>query len=108
MHLAIYQVCCRNQRPRKTERDPTRTRYLSKELFTQHYPYTVRKLQGDAVTITCRYNTADRSKVTLGGYGIRDEMCITYMHYFPKTDLEVCKSSVDSFSLATYFDYMHM
>ncbi|XP_022668942.1 dopamine beta-hydroxylase-like isoform X1 [Varroa destructor] len=63
---------------------------------------------GDAVTITCRYNTVDRSKVTLGGYGIRDEMCITYMHYFPKTDLEVCKSSVDSFSLATYFDYMHI
>ncbi|KAG0423362.1 hypothetical protein HPB47_000878 [Ixodes persulcatus] len=64
-------------------------------------------MPGDALVITCRYDTADRENVTLGGFGITEEMCVSYIHYFPKTDLEVCKSSIDSHSLESYFKYMN-
>lgn len=64
-------------------------------------------MPGDALVITCRYETMDRENVTLGGFGIAEEMCVSYIHYFPKTDLEVCKSSIDSRFLEGYFKYMH-
>jgi hypothetical protein len=36
-----------------------------------------------------------------------EEMCVNYIHYYPKTtNLEVCKSSVDSQVLNEYFDYL--
>ena len=66
----------------------------------------VQVLPGDALINTCRYDTRSRSNMTLGGFAIREEMCVNYIHYFPKTDLEVCKSSVDSRILEKYFDYM--
>lgn len=44
--------------------------------------------------------------MTLGGHSISNEMCVNYIHYYPKTDLEVCKSSIDSRFLASYFNYM--
>lgn len=68
---------------------------------------TVQLMPGDALVITCRYNTMDRENVTLGGFGIRDEMCVSYIHYYPKTDLEVCKSSIETAFLQGYFRYMN-
>ncbi|KAL3171519.1 hypothetical protein MRX96_013721 [Rhipicephalus microplus] len=68
-----------------------------------------RRLQlmpGDALVINCTYNTLERTNVTLGGFGIREEMCVSYIHYFPKTDLEVCKSSIETSFLQAYFKYM--
>ncbi|UYV66179.1 DBH, partial [Cordylochernes scorpioides] len=60
---------------------------------------------GDGLVTICRYATPDRSNITLGGFAISEEMCVNYVHYFPKTDLEVCKSSVDSKFLESYFLY---
>ena len=34
-------------------------------------------------------------------------MCVNYIHYFPKVNLEVCKSSVDSETLINYFKFMN-
>lgn len=42
-----------------------------------------------------------------GGFAISDEMCVNYIHYYPKVDLEVCKSSVTTESLYKYFEYMN-
>ncbi|KAH7982557.1 hypothetical protein HPB52_005604 [Rhipicephalus sanguineus] len=70
-----------------------------------------RRLQlmpGDALVINCTYNTLERTNVTLGGFGIREEMCVSYIHYFPKTDLEVCKSSIETSFLQAYFKYMNL
>ncbi|GLG99738.1 Tyramine beta-hydroxylase [Gryllus bimaculatus] len=67
----------------------------------------VRVLPGDALITTCGYKTDDRDNITLGGFAISDEMCVNYVHYFPKIDLEVCKSSISSESLSTYFRFMH-
>ncbi len=54
----------------------------------------VRVLPGDALVNTCVYDTRSRRNVTFGGYSIRDEMCVNYMHYWPLAELEVCKSSI--------------
>jgi dopamine beta-monooxygenase len=66
----------------------------------------VKVFPGDALINTCRYDTRGRTNMTLGGFAIRNEMCVNYMHYYPKTDLEVCKSSIDSRILEQYFEYM--
>lgn len=40
-----------------------------------------------------------------GGFGITDEMCVNYIHYYPKSKLEVCKSAVDPSSLVSFFEF---
>lgn len=35
-----------------------------------------------------------RCSLKQGGFSIYDEMCVNYIHYYPITDLEVCKSSI--------------
>lgn len=61
---------------------------------------------GDSLLHYCLYDTRERSNMTLGGFGTKDEMCVTYLHYYPRIELEVCKSSVDSKSLDSYFAYL--
>uniref|UniRef100_A0A915P047 DOMON domain-containing protein n=1 Tax=Meloidogyne floridensis TaxID=298350 RepID=A0A915P047_9BILA len=38
-----------------------------------------------------------------GGYGIEDEMCVNYIHYYPASEIEVCKSAVSNSSLHSFF-----
>ncbi|XP_074594272.1 dopamine beta-hydroxylase-like [Brevipalpus obovatus] len=66
----------------------------------------VKVIPGDILINTCRYKTTERMGITLGGYGIRDEMCVNYIHYYPRAELEVCKSSVDSRTLGDYFEHL--
>ncbi|KAL0275472.1 UNVERIFIED_CONTAM: hypothetical protein PYX00_003309 [Menopon gallinae] len=66
----------------------------------------VRILPGDALIVTCTYRTSDKQNITFGGFAIADEMCVSYIHYYPKSDLEVCKSSVSYEDLYSYFDYL--
>ncbi|GAU95981.1 hypothetical protein RvY_07495-4 [Ramazzottius varieornatus] len=67
----------------------------------------VNVLPGDELLTTCEFRTTDRTNATLGGYAISDEMCVNYVHYYPRTNLEVCKSSIDSDALATFFETMN-
>ncbi|XP_071450350.1 dopamine beta-hydroxylase [Hetaerina americana] len=66
----------------------------------------VRVLPGDALLTTCWYTTTDRHNVTLGGFSISDEMCVNYVHYYPKISLEVCKSAISEASLKGYFRFL--
>ncbi|CAL8069880.1 unnamed protein product [Orchesella dallaii] len=65
-----------------------------------------RVLPGDILLTTCEFNTMDRTNATLGGFAISEEMCVNYFHYYPRTKLEVCKSSVAWKSLRQYFHFM--
>ncbi|XP_021938401.1 dopamine beta-hydroxylase [Zootermopsis nevadensis] len=67
----------------------------------------IKILPGDALITSCWYKTTDRNNITLGGFAISEEMCVNYIHYYPKIDLEVCKSSISSESLQTYFRFLH-
>ncbi|CAH0546080.1 unnamed protein product [Brassicogethes aeneus] len=67
----------------------------------------VKVLPGHALITRCDYSTKHKTNVTLGGFQITDEMCVNYVHYYPHTDLEVCKSSISDQALATFFRYMN-
>ncbi|XP_005729398.1 dopamine beta-hydroxylase [Pundamilia nyererei] len=81
--------------------------------FSTHYQ-TIRVLRkmvnilpGDVLITKCTYNTEDRSKPTVGGFGIMEEMCVNYIHYYPRTQLELCKSHVDQGYLQKYFNFIN-
>jgi len=63
----------------------------------------VEVMPGEALLTTCTYNTADRPNVTLGGFGFTEEMCVNYVHYYPRSQVEVCKSTISPSSLDSYF-----
>ncbi|KAJ7986890.1 hypothetical protein DPEC_G00333090 [Dallia pectoralis] len=63
--------------------------------------------RGDVLLTKCLYNTEDRSKPTVGGFGIMEEMCVNYVHYYPRTQLELCKSNVDPGYLQKYFSFIN-
>ena len=69
-------------------------------------PEPVNVRPGDALINTCVYNTNDRVNMTFGGFSIRDEMCVNYMHYYPLAELEVCKSSISNRVLDSFFAKM--
>uniref|UniRef100_A0A8B9GQH1 Dopamine beta-hydroxylase n=1 Tax=Astyanax mexicanus TaxID=7994 RepID=A0A8B9GQH1_ASTMX len=62
---------------------------------------------GDALVTKCTFNTEDRNKPTVGGFGIMEEMCVNYVHYYPRTQLELCKSHVDLDYLKKYFSLIN-
>lgn len=69
-------------------------------------PEPVRIERGDMILHTCIYNTEGRINMTFGGYGISDEMCVNYMHYYPRSKLELCKTSVTDEALDGFFKIM--
>ncbi|KAL0838663.1 hypothetical protein ABMA28_016736 [Loxostege sticticalis] len=73
------------------------------EIRILHRP--VKILPGDYLQTTCLYRTTDKINATIGGHAITDEMCVNYMHYYPATDLEVCKSAVSNAALEKYFEF---
>ncbi|XP_078082262.1 dopamine beta-hydroxylase [Mustelus asterias] len=70
-------------------------------------PKEITVLPGDVLITSCTYNTEDRSHVTVGGFGINEEMCVNYVHYYPQTQLELCKSAVDISYLQKYFIFIN-
>ena len=73
-------------------------------------------MQGDTLVTRCVDHTIGRDFPTLvssatfsigthvqGGYGIEDEMCVDYIHYYPLAKLEVCKTAVANSSLHDWF-----
>nr|AKL78855.1 tyramine beta hydroxylase [Chilo suppressalis] len=73
------------------------------EIRILHRP--VKVLPDDYLQTTCIYNTLERENATIGGHAITDEMCVNYIHYYPATDLEVCKSAVSNLALENYFKF---
>lgn len=53
-------------------------------------PRKVRK--GDWLLLECDYDSSDRMKVTRGGLGTRDEMCIAFLTSYPNIPLSHCLS----------------
>ncbi|KAI1724249.1 dopamine beta-hydroxylase [Ditylenchus destructor] len=53
---------------------------------------------------TCVFDTKNRNFWTWGGYGIEDEMCVNYIHYYPATEVEVCKSAISNSTLRSFFE----
>ncbi|XP_050684571.1 tyramine beta-hydroxylase [Leptidea sinapis] len=73
------------------------------EIRILHRP--VKIFPGDYLKTTCVYNTSEKENTTIGGHAITDEMCVNYLHYYPATELEVCKSAVANEALEKYFEF---
>ena len=52
----------------------------------------VKLMPGDELKLTCNYDTSDRSFITYGGLGTYDEMCLSYLYHYPRTELSACLS----------------
>ncbi|XP_062042756.1 DBH-like monooxygenase protein 1 [Lepus europaeus] len=52
-------------------------------------------LPGDNLITECRYNTKDRAGMTWGGLSTRNEMCLSYLLYYPRINLTRCASIPD-------------
>lgn len=56
-------------------------------------------LKGDIMITECTYDTTARDKPILGGYSTSQEMCLSFVLYYPRTELAGCYSMtpVDEF-----------
>lgn len=106
-HLRGVRVITRHFRKDEELREVNRDDYYSHHFQEMRIlRYKPKVLPGDALVTTCYYNTTGYDNTTLGGFSISDEMCVNYIHYYPATKLEVCKSSVSETTLESYFIYM--
>ncbi|OCT57428.1 hypothetical protein XELAEV_18003496mg [Xenopus laevis] len=61
----------------------------------QEYKYLEEErtiVPGDNIVTQCQYNTKGRTTMTWGGLSTRDEMCLSFLLYYPKVDLARCES----------------
>uniref|UniRef100_A0A453Z062 DOMON domain-containing protein n=1 Tax=Anopheles gambiae TaxID=7165 RepID=A0A453Z062_ANOGA len=49
-------------------------------------------LPGDYLITDCAYETVGRRRPTLGGYSTKQEMCLSFITYYPKIELAGCYS----------------
>ncbi|KAG5679456.1 hypothetical protein PVAND_009021 [Polypedilum vanderplanki] len=61
-------------------------------------------LPGDYLILECAYNTQNTNKVTLAGYSLNEEICLSFITYYPKTDLVGCYSMVPVKEFFEYFN----
>lgn len=77
----------------KIIRNNTEVEYIANNKyydFSQQYinylPKPVRLYKGDEILVSCVYNTEDRSQFTFSGLGTKQEMCLNFIVYHPKSD----------------------
>nr|CAD7450704.1 unnamed protein product [Timema bartmani] len=49
-------------------------------------------LPGDELITECAYQTVNRTEPTLGGYSTKQEMCLAFLLYYPRTSMASCLS----------------
>lgn len=65
-----------------------------------HFPQSVEVMAGDMLVVECTYGTKGRSDITTGGFEMRQEMCLAYLHHYPRVGLARCRSTVHVPTLA--------
>ncbi|XP_064084122.1 DBH-like monooxygenase protein 1 homolog [Macrobrachium nipponense] len=66
------------------------TRNLKEELVV---------LPGDSLITECGLDSTSRSGPTFGGFGTNQEMCLSFLYYYPRVDLATCGSELSARSL---------
>ncbi|XP_064397923.1 DBH-like monooxygenase protein 1 homolog [Halichondria panicea] len=59
-------------------------------------PNPITVLPGDSLRLECSYNTENRNSTTLGGPATMDEMCLSFISYYPRMGLASCISVPNS------------
>ncbi|KAJ8300644.1 hypothetical protein KUTeg_022163, partial [Tegillarca granosa] len=50
-------------------------------------------LPGDSIIVECTHDSTGRTTPTHGGLTTQDEMCLTFVLYYPRMDVDICNSS---------------
>ncbi|XP_056009644.1 uncharacterized protein LOC130051597 [Ostrea edulis] len=58
----------------------------------RNIPKTKKLMWGDAVAIDCTYDSSQKSTVTYGGLATTNEMCLSFLVYYPQMAVEDCTS----------------
>ncbi|CAF3621444.1 unnamed protein product [Rotaria sp. Silwood1] len=90
----------------KIIRNKTAIQYLfNGELFDFNYQFEHRFTQpiklysGDEFATRCVYNTMNKTRITLGGESVHDEMCLHIFTYYPRmNDTSICLNMISIFS----------
>uniref|UniRef100_A0A663EFU7 DOMON domain-containing protein n=1 Tax=Aquila chrysaetos chrysaetos TaxID=223781 RepID=A0A663EFU7_AQUCH len=55
---------------------------------------------GDEILVECNFQTLDRSGITFGGPSTMDEMCLTFLFYYPRNNISSCMGFPDILYIA--------
>uniref|UniRef100_A0A663LXW0 DOMON domain-containing protein n=1 Tax=Athene cunicularia TaxID=194338 RepID=A0A663LXW0_ATHCN len=55
---------------------------------------------GDEILVECNFQTLDRSGITFGGPSTMNEMCLTFLFYYPRNNISSCMSYPDILYIA--------
>ncbi|XP_065840799.1 DBH-like monooxygenase protein 1 [Oscarella lobularis] len=59
-----------------------------------YLPQPIKLLPGDILETVCNYSTEGRTKVTIGGLGTQDEMCLAFVMVYPAPKFSICLSQI--------------
>ncbi|XP_011406131.1 PREDICTED: DBH-like monooxygenase protein 1 homolog [Amphimedon queenslandica] len=57
---------------------------------------------GDGIMLTCTYNSENRDTITFGGQSTYEEMCLSFLNYYPRMGITDCYSSAHPPSFVEY------
>ncbi|GFO17707.1 DBH-like monooxygenase protein 1 [Plakobranchus ocellatus] len=68
--------------------------------------------KGDKLLVECEYDSSQRTQVTHGGLSSREEMCLSFLIYYPRSKLSRCVSRIlyeipDQFAGRSVYDIVH-
>uniref|UniRef100_A0A8D0FA75 DOMON domain-containing protein n=1 Tax=Strix occidentalis caurina TaxID=311401 RepID=A0A8D0FA75_STROC len=55
---------------------------------------------GDEILVECNFQTLDRSGITFGGPSTMNEMCLTFLFYYPRNNISSCMGYPDILYIA--------
>lgn len=59
---------------------------------SRYFPQHIEVIAGDVLVVECTYDTEERKNITTGGFETLQEMCLAYLHYYPRVSLARCRS----------------
>jgi len=63
----------------------------------------IKILPGDQLTYECTYNSLQANGTVIGGLSTSEEMCNTFLWYYPEIDLDACSSELSRTKLLSEF-----
>ncbi|XP_026495607.2 MOXD1 homolog 1-like [Vanessa tameamea] len=86
--ISLKHIRGTEELPRISEENAYDARYQQSRIV----PGGRKFFKGDTLITECTYDTTSRDKPILGGYSASQEMCLSFILYYPRTELAGCYS----------------
>ncbi|KPJ15636.1 MOXD1-like 1 [Papilio machaon] len=86
--ISLKHIRGNNELPKVSEENSYDVRYQQSRIV----PGGRKFLKGDTLITECTYDSTGRDKPILGGYSATQEMCLSFVLYYPRTPLAGCYS----------------